>query len=175
VPDIDSLIEQGMDYAEQKVIERLSEDYTSQTDQTTIDSRGWYGRCVYETDNDVCDNQVVTITWDDDFLPTTAQQDGRKGRGAKTATFHMIAFTADRTSHRRTRIYGARGEIVTDGKSIIVCYFPTLKYPSWSKPLHRFMISLLALRQLTNHTSLVVAITAVTLAWHVSLCSQLTL
>lgn len=123
VPEINDLLEQGTDYAEQKVVERLSEDYTSETDQATISSRSWYGRCVYEADNDVCDNQVVNITWEDDFLSgnNISEQNARKGRGAKTATFHMVAFSSDVSSHRRTRIYGTRGEMVSDGDSITVC------------------------------------------------------
>ena len=120
VPEIEDYLNLGLEHTQQKVLERLAEDYTPETDRQAIDSRGWYGRCVYESRNDVCDDQVVSITWEDDFLPGSGTQgDGRKGRGAKTATFHMVAFTAD-SSSRRTRVYGSRGELFADSRSITV-------------------------------------------------------
>lgn len=118
MPDIEDCLEQGLPHAQEKVLERLGEDYTSHTDQEAVDRRGWYGRCVYDSDNDVCDDLFVTISWDDDFLPGRDSQDGQKGRGAKTASFHMTAFTEGKD--RRTRVYGSRGEIITDGRTITV-------------------------------------------------------
>jgi predicted dehydrogenase len=61
---------------------------------------GPYGRCVYESDNDVVDHQVVTM----DF------------QGKRTASFTMMAFTEMR--HRETRIFGTRGELYGDGSVI---------------------------------------------------------
>ncbi|KAL9647473.1 hypothetical protein ABK040_006834 [Willaertia magna] len=55
---------------------------------------GPYGKCVYESDNDVVDNQVVNLQFDN---------------GA-TATFTMIAYTKE-ICERKTRIYGTKGEI----------------------------------------------------------------
>lgn len=56
-----------------------------------------YGRCVYAMDNDVCDQQVVTMQFSD---------------GA-TATMTMIATTRD-TCERKTLVYGTRGQLVWD-------------------------------------------------------------
>jgi predicted dehydrogenase len=61
---------------------------------------GPYGRCVYACDNDVVDHQVVSLLFDHD----------------KTATFTMTAF--NRANHRKTRIFGTRGEIYGDGVTI---------------------------------------------------------
>lgn len=61
---------------------------------------GPYGRCVYECDNDVVDHQVVNMLFD----------------GGKTCSFTMTAFTE--LTDRRTCIFGTRGEIYGDGKTI---------------------------------------------------------
>ncbi len=61
---------------------------------------GPYGRCVYACDNDVLDNQVVNMVFDQD----------------KTATFTMCAFT--RMRDRRTRIFGTYGELYGNGEQI---------------------------------------------------------
>ena len=61
---------------------------------------GPYGRCVYECDNDVVDHQVVNMLFDHD----------------KTATFTMTAF--NQANHRKTRIFGTRGELYGDGVNI---------------------------------------------------------
>jgi hypothetical protein len=124
VPEIEDFLDSGLEYAKGKVLERLAQDYTSDTNQEVIDSRSWFGRCVYESDNDVCDDQVVSIAWEDDPLPTDGEKRPRlQGRGAKTATIHMIAFTEE-ISTRRTRVYGTKGEIVADGRTITVSLRP---------------------------------------------------
>jgi predicted dehydrogenase len=68
---------------------------------------GPYGRCVYECDNDVVDNQVVSMQF----------------AHGKTATFTMTAF--NQAWPRRTRIFGTRGEIYGDGNTIQLFDFMT--------------------------------------------------
>lgn len=110
-----------------RLLERLSEDYDEVTSQEEIDRRPWYGRCVYESGNDVCDDQVVTMTWEDESLPSTpvVNMDNRlQGRGAKLATLHMVAST-EKQCERRGRIYGTKGELEYDSKVIRVYDFKT--------------------------------------------------
>lgn len=68
---------------------------------------GPYGRCVYECDNDVVDHQVVNMEF----------------AAGKTASFTMTAFTM--AGHRRTSIFGTRGEIYGDGVNIQITDFLT--------------------------------------------------
>ncbi len=68
---------------------------------------GPYGRCVYDCDNDVVDHQVVNLNF----------------KSGKTAVFTMTAFTE--ASHRKTRIFGTRGEIFGDGIDIEIFDFLT--------------------------------------------------
>jgi predicted dehydrogenase len=76
------------------------------TPEPTIESvtealrNGPYGRCVYECDNDVVDNQVVNMLFED----------------GETAVFTMTAFTE--ADHRQTRLFGTRGMLTGDGVSI---------------------------------------------------------
>ncbi|KAI9041296.1 Gfo/Idh/MocA family oxidoreductase [Aspergillus affinis] len=112
--------------AEIHLLKRLGEDYSreSMTD-TEIASRPWYGRCVYDGDNTVCDDQIVTITWDDEQLsPPLASSSKTPLRLAKTATFHMIAPT-EKQCERRGRVYGTRGEISYDSRNISIYSFAT--------------------------------------------------
>ncbi|MCJ1270861.1 hypothetical protein MMC22_010758 [Lobaria immixta] len=125
-PEIeDYMMTNGKSSAINRLRERLAHDYDEITSQEEIERRPWFGRCVYESDNDVCDDQTVTMTWEDD--PLTNRENNSpagpfKGRGAKTATFHMIAFT-EKQCERRGRIYGSKGEIEYDGKTIRVYDF----------------------------------------------------
>lgn len=68
---------------------------------------GPYGRCVYSSDNDVVDHQVVNIEY---------------GNGV-TAAFTATAFTA--AGPRRTRIFGSHGEISVEAGAISVYDFLT--------------------------------------------------
>ncbi|RAH45053.1 Gfo/Idh/MocA family protein, partial [Aspergillus brunneoviolaceus CBS 621.78] len=80
-----------------------------------------YGHCVYEADNNVCDDQVVTIKWDDQ---AGQQQTASATASAKTAVFHMIAPT-ERQCERRGRVYGTEGELAYDGRRIEYFRFAT--------------------------------------------------
>lgn len=70
---------------------------------------GPYGRCVYFSDNDVVDHQVVNIEYDD----------------GTTAAFTATAFSS--AGPRRTRIFGSHGEISVEGDAISVYDFLTGK------------------------------------------------
>ncbi|MCX5674305.1 MAG: Gfo/Idh/MocA family oxidoreductase [Planctomycetota bacterium] len=61
---------------------------------------GPYGRCVYACDNDAVDHQVVNMLFE----------------GSRTASFTMTAF--NRARDRLTRIFGTRGELYGDGRTI---------------------------------------------------------
>ena len=113
LPDIEDYIEKGgVEAGENALLAKLAEDYDEKTPDSEISKRSWYGRCVFESDNDVNDNQTVTMTWDD-----TAS-----GTGAKIAAMHMVAFTK-KICERYTNVYGVDGEIYADGKSIKVQNF----------------------------------------------------
>ncbi|KAI4139077.1 MAG: hypothetical protein L6R39_006478 [Caloplaca ligustica] len=129
-PEIEDMIAtKGTTWATERLRERLAEDYSDSTPQEKVSRRPWFGRCVYESDNDVCDDQIVTMTWDDDPFPRDQHLsvgERLKGRGAKTAVFHMIAQT-EKQCERRGRVYGSEGEIEYDGKMIRVYDFATSK------------------------------------------------
>lgn len=121
------------DEGRKALLAKLAEDYPAGTSDAEIAKRNWFGRCVYESDNDVADEQTVTITWDDDPLPAWSESsdaspmaDSVGGRGAKHATFHMVAQTK-RQCERHSRIYGVNGEIYADSYTIVVEDFNTGK------------------------------------------------
>ncbi len=68
---------------------------------------GPYGRCVYSCDNDAVDHQVVAMEF---------------ASGA-TGTFTMTAFATG--GPRRTQIFGTRGELSGNGRSVVVHDFLT--------------------------------------------------
>ncbi|EFA80258.1 putative oxidoreductase [Heterostelium album PN500] len=63
---------------------------------------GQYGVCVYESDNNVVDQQVVNMEFE----------------GGKTCSFSMVAFTEE-ICERKTRIHGSHGQLICDGHTII--------------------------------------------------------
>jgi len=67
---------------------------------------GPYGKCVYESDNDVCDNQVVNFQY---------------ASGA-TVSFTMVAYTT-LICDRQTRLHFTHGEIVGDMRTFTVTDF----------------------------------------------------
>ncbi|KAL2867073.1 Gfo/Idh/MocA family protein [Aspergillus lucknowensis] len=113
--------------AEDRLLSALKEDYDDTTPDEEIAKRTWYGRCVYESDNNVCDDQVVTMSWD--TVPTNPDNgpEARKKKGKPsgiTATLHMTAPT-EAQCVRRGRIYGTAGEITYDSQHISIFSFAT--------------------------------------------------
>jgi len=118
VPEIEECISTGGQAAGEKaILESLAEDYDESTPGDVVGKKNWFGRCVWESDNDVNDDQVVTMTWDNDPISGSLA-----GRGAKIATFHMVAFTA-KICERYTHVYGTTGEVYADGNCISVTDF----------------------------------------------------
>ena len=137
-PEIEDILNtQGLPAAEKGLMSHLSEDYDkSTTSDDLIASRPWFGRCVFESDNDVCDDQTVTITWEDEPLPSDEATDMAsrlKGRGAKTALFHMIAPT-EKQCQRRGRVYGTKGEVEYDSRNIRIFNFEGEKVTTHQLP-----------------------------------------
>lgn len=131
LPEIEDL--GAGDQGREALLAKLAEDYPAGTPDSEIAKRNWFGRCVFESDNDVADEQVVTITWDDDPLPASQEANGlgamadtMGSRGAKQAIFHMVAQTK-RQCERHTRIYGVNGEIYADSYNITIEDFNTGK------------------------------------------------
>lgn len=130
LPDIESY--GGEAEAREALLAELAKNYDESTPPSQVARRNWFGRCVFESDNDVCDEQVVTMTWDDDPLPgassSSSESSGPRlaGRGSKTATFHMVAHTK-KICDRYTHVYGADGEIYADSTTITVEDFRTGK------------------------------------------------
>ncbi|ORX37400.1 putative NAD-binding Rossmann fold oxidoreductase [Kockovaella imperatae] len=77
-----------------------------------------YGSCVYETDNDVVDHQVVNVEYD----------------GGVTANITMSAFT-EAECERSTRIHGTKGELIGDMTSFTVFDFLTRTKTVHNPPL----------------------------------------
>lgn len=131
-PEIESCYTvKGRDAAKDMLFHTLRDDYDSHTPQSEINHRPWFGRCVWESDNDVCDDQFVTITWEDDPVP--GLEPSLTSRCSKTANFHMIAHT-EKQCERRGWIYGTKGEISYDGTTISVYDFTTELFQHYNPP-----------------------------------------
>jgi predicted dehydrogenase len=97
-----SRLERGVGWPLDAVVDRSTE-----TDLEAALRTGPYGRCVWACDNDVVDHQVVAMEFD----------------GGPTGTFVMTGFNAG--GHRRTRLFGTRGELEGDGETVRVHDFLT--------------------------------------------------
>jgi hypothetical protein len=127
LPEIEDIVlAGGKEVGEKALLEKLGEDYDSGTPESEVEKRNWFGRCVFESDSNVCDNQTVTMTWDNDPIAAEGETplQGLMGRGAKTAKLHMVAFT-EKICQRFTHIYGEYGEIFADGDKIEIRSFGT--------------------------------------------------
>ncbi|KAH0020870.1 streptomycin biosynthesis protein StrI, partial [Aureobasidium melanogenum] len=121
----------GKEAAKAMLFKTLEIDYDNHTPSEEIHKRPWFGRCVWESENDVCVDQFVLLSWNDDPLAGTANGNMPNPKGkdpparmAKTASFHMIAQT-EKQCERRGRIYGEKGEISYDGTLITIYDFST--------------------------------------------------
>lgn len=74
---------------------------------------GPYGKCVYRTDNDVVDHQVVNMEFEDQI----------------TAAFSMEAFS--HYGGRRTRIFGTKGDLSGDERHMVITDFASGKQEDW--------------------------------------------
>jgi predicted dehydrogenase len=95
-------LERGAGWPLDAVLDRYTE-----ADLQAALRHGPYGRCVWACDNDVVDHQVVAMEFD----------------GGPTGTFTMTGFNAG--GHRRTRLFGTRGELEGDGETVRVHDFLT--------------------------------------------------
>jgi predicted dehydrogenase len=84
----------------------MAPDYTAEAVDEALHI-GPYGRCVFTSDNDVVDHQVVNVEYENGV----------------TASFTLSAFT--RFEDRRTSIFGTRGQITTDGRTVELTDFVT--------------------------------------------------
>ncbi|KAH7374864.1 streptomycin biosynthesis protein StrI [Plectosphaerella cucumerina] len=109
-----------MELAVQMMTAKLREDYSEHTPDAQVAARPWFGRCVFESDNDVCDDQFVTFTWDDE--PSVTEPG--KTKFSKQATLHMAASTK-KICDRYSYIYGTEGQIHADSTTITVEDFNT--------------------------------------------------
>jgi len=76
---------------------------------------GPYGKCVYTSDNDVCDHQTVSMEFED----------------GKYVTFTMSAFTRS-VCTRKIKILGTMGEIDCDGHKFVLSDFRTEKIATFT-------------------------------------------
>ncbi len=79
----------------------------------TLLREGAYGRCVYGCDNDAVDHQVVNLLFE----------------GGVTVAHQMESYTY--TGGRETKIFGTRGEIVGNGRTLTIYHFDTRKTELW--------------------------------------------
>jgi predicted dehydrogenase len=74
---------------------------------------GPYGKCVYRTDNDVVDHQIVNMEFEDQI----------------TVAFSMEAFS--HYGGRRTRIFGTKGDLTGDESQMMITDFLTGEKENW--------------------------------------------
>jgi len=84
----------------------IVDDFTEEALRAAL-REGPYGRCVYACDNDVVDHQVAILEF----------------AGGATAAFTMTGF--NEIAHRKTRIFGTRGEIEGNGETLRIFDFLT--------------------------------------------------
>ncbi|XRM46718.1 hypothetical protein ABZX51_009747 [Aspergillus tubingensis] len=122
VPDIEDVFRnQGLPSAAKRLLEVLGEDYD---DTSQVSRRNWYGRCVWESDNDVCDDQMVTIEWEDELLPFPQKLKSESKQSS--LSLKQQSYTGNLGTEpyrRRGRISGTTGEIVYDAATIRVSDF----------------------------------------------------
>lgn len=92
---------------------------------------GPYGKCVYESDNDVCDNQVCTMSLQRRCTPRLLTVSVHPPKvvniqyaSGATASFTMVAYTA-LACKPQTRLHFTHGEIVGDMNQFTVTDFRT--------------------------------------------------
>ena len=114
MPDIEEVLSSaGVDLARARIRSALAEDYDDDTPDHFVRSRNWFGRCVWESDNDVVDDQVVFLDWPDrPHRPPPHHL-------ARSASIHVVA-TSEAVCLRRGRIYGSSGEISYDSRQILL-------------------------------------------------------
>lgn len=82
---------------------------------------GPYGRCVYACDNDAVDHQVVNLRFE----------------GGITVAHQMESYTY--TGGRETKVFGTRGEIVGNGRTLTIYHFDTRTTEVWDSVLEAGM------------------------------------
>ncbi|SPO00922.1 related to dehydrogenases and related proteins [Cephalotrichum gorgonifer] len=129
------------------VLKVLEQDYDQSTPAEEVAAKKWFGRCVFESDNNVVDDQFVTMTWDDEPVSSPATPPlstssspsppgASPSRYAKTATLHMVANTK-KICQRYTSVYGTDGELHADSKTITVIDFTTGETKTHTPPTVR--------------------------------------
>ncbi|MEU2674852.1 Gfo/Idh/MocA family oxidoreductase [Streptomyces sp. NPDC007164] len=86
---------------------RIASDELTEEAVEQAMAEGPYGRCVYRCDNDVVDHQVVNLQYE----------------GGVTVSFTLTAFTPQENRH--TKIFGTRGQLTGDGRTIEIYDFVT--------------------------------------------------
>ncbi|KAJ3550635.1 hypothetical protein NMY22_g352 [Coprinellus aureogranulatus] len=116
---LDCPMEKGCEYSAKKIyLDPVSQGHKGWPVQPLVDgvpdienvthalATGPYGRCVYDCDNDVCDQQVVNLEFSN----------------GSTASMTMVAFSST-ICERQTRLHFTHGEIVGDMNTFTVTDF----------------------------------------------------